>query len=200
MCGTIITPWCEQPVLQVREKGTVQSHSLLQHNVVHEPLQHCVYLWYTPQPTHTITAHTTPHFTHVSTHTLHTHSHHHTLTRVCADRLASMPTHTHMVHLSLFTTCTCITVCIHEVLGSTSSLRYTLTVAQIPLVNSLTTKRTSPSCGAWKQHRMTGSAQPVEVDPNKCQSMGRANHIPFSQKFWRIALIMHLADFTLAVG
>ena len=106
VCGTIITPWCEQAVLQVREKDTVQSHSLLQHNVVHEPLQHCVYLWYTPQPTHTITAHTycTPHFTHVSTHTLHTHSHHHTLTRVCADRLASMPTHTHTVHLSLFAT------------------------------------------------------------------------------------------------
>ena len=50
--------WCDQAVLQVREKGTVQSHSLLQHNVVHEPLQHCVYLWYTSQPTHTITAHT----------------------------------------------------------------------------------------------------------------------------------------------
>ena len=48
--------WCEQAVLQMREKDTVQSHSLLQHNVVHEPLQHCVYLWYTPQTTHTITA------------------------------------------------------------------------------------------------------------------------------------------------
>ena len=59
--------WYEQAVLQKREKGTVQSH--LQHNVVHEPLQHCVYPWYTPQPTHTITAHTycTPHCTHTTT-------------------------------------------------------------------------------------------------------------------------------------
>ena len=49
-CMCILRVWCDQAVLQVRVKGTVQSHFLLQHNVVHEPLQHCVYLWYRPIP------------------------------------------------------------------------------------------------------------------------------------------------------
>ena len=84
--------WCEQAVLQVREKGTVQSHSLLQHNVVHEPLQHCVYLWYTPQPTHIITAHTycTPHK--------------HTLAQTINNHELPQPTHIYVSMVTTYTT------------------------------------------------------------------------------------------------
>ena len=76
LCVHILCVWCEELVLHMRGKDTVQSHSLLQCNVVHEPLQHCVHLWYTPQY---ITAYTycTPYSNpHTGTDTQHTYPHH----------------------------------------------------------------------------------------------------------------------------
>ena len=106
--------WCEQAVLQVREKGTVQSHSLLQHNVVYEPLQHCMYLWYTSQPTHTTTSHTycTPHCTHTSADT---HWHIQTYmcsctyvrTHTCSALQVDTTTHPHSIYRPTLHTGTC---------------------------------------------------------------------------------------------
>ena len=50
MCKSCV--WCEWAALQVREKDTAQSHSLLHHNVEHEPLQHWVHLWCMYTTTH----------------------------------------------------------------------------------------------------------------------------------------------------
>ena len=60
VCGYLwFMVWTSSPASE--REG--HSHSPLQHDVVLEPLQHCVYLWYTPQPTHTIQPTPTVHHT-----------------------------------------------------------------------------------------------------------------------------------------